>query len=84
MKDWSDYTKTKTTSGSSEDSKPSIKEYMLIKLTDNFLAFAVFILFIILFSVGLFAELGTKTDWTLHAAELCLGVFLGLLKKQSK
>jgi hypothetical protein len=84
MKDWAEYSKSKTTGGSTENSKPSIREYMLIKLTDNFLAVAVFVLCVIFAAIGIFGKQDNNTAWTLHAAELCLGVFLGLLKKTNK
>lgn len=84
MKEWTTYTKTKGSEGSSEsEDKPKIGEYILIKITDNFLAIAVFILCIFFGLIGLFAKLpSTNTDWALHASELSLGVFLGLLAKK--
>lgn len=83
MKEWTSYTKTKNSEGSSETiDKPKVLEYILIKVTDNFLAIAVFALCISFGGVGLFCELKSdSTNWALHAAELSLGVFLGLLKK---
>lgn len=84
MKEWTAYTKSKNIDGSSEgNDKPSIVEYILIKTTDNFLAIAVFILCIIFGFIGLLCNLdGESTTWSLHASELSLGVFLGLLSKK--
>ena len=84
MKEWTTYTKTKNSDGSSENNdKPKIFEYILIKVTDNFLAIAVFILCIFFGVIGLFCELKPdSTNWALHASELSLGVFLGLLTKK--
>lgn len=84
MKDWSEYSKSKVTQGSSENTRPKILEYMLIKLTDNFLAVAVFVLCIAFAYIGLFVKQDSNTTWALHASELCLGVFLGLLKRSGK
>lgn len=83
MKEWSAYTKTKNIDGSSERTeKPEIHEYILIKVTDNFLAISVFLLCIFFGLIGLFCELNdNSTTWALHASELSLGVFLGLLKR---
>lgn len=84
MKEWTAYTKSKNSDGSSEgNDKPNILEYILIKATDNFLAIAVFILCIIFGLIGLFCNLnGASATWSLHASELSLGVFLGLLAKK--
>lgn len=84
MKEWTAYTKSKVGDGASEQSeKPKIQEYILIKITDNFLAIAVFILCILFGCLGLFGTLSeTSTTWALHASELSLGVFLGLLSKK--
>jgi len=84
MKEWTTYTKSKNSDGSSEgNNKPNIREYILIKITDNFLAIAVFILCILFGLIGLFSGLNdTSATWALHASELSLGVFLGLLSKK--
>ena len=87
MDDWKTYSATKNESqqGSSEN-KAKILEYILIKLTDNFLVVAIFSLCLLGGWVGLFkidnSTNPDKVNWALHAAELCLGVFLGLLKKK--
>jgi hypothetical protein len=83
MKDWSEYSKSKINSGSSENNKPKVFEYILIKLTDNFLAVAVFVLCLVFGYIGLFTNISeSNIPWALHASELCLGVFLGLLAKK--
>lgn len=87
MKDWAEYSKTKSIGSSSEENRPKVLEYILIKLTDNFLAVAVFVLCILFGYMGLFKLDANEKNmtWALHASELCLGVFLGLLaKKPSK
>ncbi|MGZ2368604.1 hypothetical protein ACXR6G_02310 [Ancylomarina sp. YFZ004] len=84
MREWTTYTKTKNGDGSSENSdKPKIIEYILIKLTDNFLTIAVFILCILFGTLGLFyIKADSNITWALHASELSLGVFLGLAKRK--
>ena len=84
MKEWTTYTKTKNSDGSSEnEDKPKIAEYILIKITDNFLAIAVFALCIFFGLIGLFCELEPEPkNWALNASNLALGVFLGLLTKK--
>jgi hypothetical protein len=84
MKEWSAYIKSKNSDGSSENSdKPKIAEYILIKITDNFLAISVFALCIIFGLIGLFCELQPDPkNWALNASNLALGVFLGLLSKK--
>ena len=84
MKDWTEYSKAKVVVGSSENAKPNVFEYMLIKLTDNSLAASVLFLCILFALIGLFCDRNENTAWTLHASELCSGVFLGLLKKHGR
>ena len=84
MKEWTTYAKTKNGDGSSEnENKPKIFEYILIKITDNFLAIAVFALCIFFGLIGLFCELAMESEkWALNTSNLALGVFLGLLTKK--
>jgi hypothetical protein len=84
MKDWSEFAKTAQATAESVGTAPSAWQYIIIKATDNFLAISVFILTLIFAYVGLFTFTDIESDkasWSLNAANLCLGVFLGLLKK---
>jgi len=84
MEEWTAYAKTKSGDGASElRDKPKIQEYILIKITDNFLTIAVFVLCILFGGIGLFGSLSEQSiTWALHASELSLGVFLGSLTKK--
>lgn len=84
MKDWDQYARTCQETAKTAGAKPSTWGYLFIKATDNSLAISVFLLTIFFASVGLFyfsAVQTEQTNWALHASELCLGVFLGLLKQ---
>jgi len=86
MENWSEFAQTHNESATSSGEKPKVIEYILIKIIDNMLPTSVFIL-TIFFAIMAFFFLNdtVKTNWALHAAELSLGVFLGLLKsKKSK
>ncbi len=87
MKDWDQFAKTVQKTAQVSGVKPNPLTYMFIKATDNSLAIAVFLLTILFAFVGLFwfeAADSEKINWALHASELCLGVFLGLLKSGQK
>ncbi len=80
MKDWAKFSRLEGIA-KTEGSTPSIWRYIAIKLTDNGLATIVVFLLLFFGSIGLFVTTTeTQTNWALHAAELCLGVLLGLLK----
>jgi|GEM_PF-6430350 len=86
MKEWQTY--TKSSQGASQGSgQPSVKEYLLIKLSDNWIAVAVLVVFLFCAVAGLICsnsqgtEMAEASKWFFDSAKLCLGVFLGLLKK---
>lgn len=87
MKDWSQFAKACNDTAKATGSKPNPLDYFIVKFTDNLIPFSIFILTIVFAYVGLFmidpAE-NQKVNWALHAAELSLGVFLGLLKGSHK
>lgn len=85
MRDWQSYHKSAVGSNDSAG-KPSVREYFMIKLSDNWIAVAVLMLFLICMVAGLIctkfgAENSEAAKWSFDSAKLCLGVFLGLLKK---
>jgi len=87
VNDWEQFARTTQDTAKVAGAKPSAWQYLLIKATDNSLEIAVFVLTLIFTYIGLFIFDSTqleKTNWALHAAELCLGVFLGLLKTNGK
>lgn len=87
MKDWSQYAKTVKDSHQTGGAEPKISSYLAIKFVDNLLPLSVFILTMVFSIIALFVidtENQQKLNWALHAAELCLGVFLGLLKGSHK
>lgn len=78
---WIDFSKIHRNNVSASSGKPPITEYLIIQAADN--ALAISVLFLLLFFAGcaLFSSLPDEVlKWAIHAAELCLGVFLGLLK----
>jgi hypothetical protein len=85
MKDWQTYSKSAV--GNSESAgRPSVREYLLIKLADNWIAVAVLVLFLICTAAGVASDLygpasSKAGQWCFDSAKLCLGVFLGLLKR---
>ncbi|MFC1524284.1 hypothetical protein ACFL6N_05795 [Thermodesulfobacteriota bacterium] len=83
MEDWASFAKTSQETATVTGANPNPWAYLIIKSTDNFLGISVFVLTLVFASIGLFGFDSTqidKTNWALHAAELSLGVFLGLLK----
>ncbi len=85
MKDWAQFAKTRTES-SQNGAAPKVLDYFLIKLVDNWLAAGVLLLLIFFVLLIIFTRGGAPQDvevnkWLTHCAGLCLGVFLGLLKK---
>lgn len=87
MKDWNLFAKTHHDHVATSGEKPRVIDYVFLKITDNMLEIGVFCLTLIFAYIGLFSMNETQTskvNWALHAAELCLGVFLGLLKGVKK
>ena len=86
MQDWSKYTKTVTDAKTSTGESPKVGGYILIKMTDNFLIIGLVILTLLFACIGIFyeTEIPEKTNWALHASELCLGVFLGVISSKYK
>ena len=83
--DWADYIKAHKTAGEtfSDNKRPHIVEFALFKVINNGLASSVFALTIFFSTVGIFSNRpADATNFALHAAELSLGVFLGLLAKR--
>lgn len=86
MKDWNEYTKVvseaKTTTGES----PKVWGYILVKITDNFLLLLLIVITLSFAIIGIFYNTDNteKTNWALHVAELCLGVFLGVISTKYK
>ena len=92
MKEWNTYAQSRggTKQAAGGDDSPKVSEYLLIKLSDNWLAVAVLLL-LVLFS---FAGLGCKMsdsvqvnetgNWFFEVAKITLGVFLGLLTSARK
>ena len=85
MKDWQTYAKS-AVGNSDAPSQPSVKAYFLIKLSDNWIAVSVLFLFIFCMLAGLISNAYSQGNsegakWCFDSAKLCLGVFLGLLKK---
>lgn len=85
MKDWSNFLDVTGKAVASTGYKPSFWSYLAIKLVDNALAACV-TFFVLFFSIiGLFfVDQANKesVNWVLHAAEVCLGVLLGILKSR--
>lgn len=86
MKDWNEYTKVVSEAKTATGKSPKIGGYILVKLTDNFLVVGLVMLTLIFAGIGIFYETNEpeKTNWSLHAAELCLGVFLGVISSKYK
>lgn len=85
MKDWQAYAKS-AVGNSDTATQPSVKEYLMIKLSDNWISVAVLLLFILCMVAGLLSDAygqqnSEAAKWCFDCAKLCLGVFLGLLKK---
>ncbi len=86
MKEWTEYSKA-ARAPEKGGAEPSIWGYVAIRLIDSMLPVSVLVLTLIFFFTALFFIKdtdGTRLNWALHAAELCLGVFLGLLKGSIK
>ena len=80
MKDYQQYYQTVAKSADTTGQKPSIREYILIKLVDDLFIVLLFVLTFFFAVVGLFftPTNGEGTKWALDSAKLCLGIFLGL------
>lgn len=82
MMDYLKFVQSHTVKGSGESKPPSTRKYFWVQVIDNGLAIAVFILCVLFGLIGLFVDAAEdRVSWALHAAELCLGVLLGLLAK---
>jgi hypothetical protein len=80
MKDFNKYYSIVSSTADTTGQRPSVRDYVLIKLVDN-----VFIILLVVLTLA-FAWYGLsrpksepdQSKWALNAASLCLGVFLGL------
>jgi hypothetical protein len=88
MTDWASFTKIHGERIATTGEKPKITHYLVVKATENMLKISVFILILLFAYIGIYGATtqtdANKMNWALHAAELCLGVFLGLLKSSEK
>jgi len=86
MQDWSAYVKSTSQAKTTTGETPKVGGYILIKITDSFLIIGLVILTLLFAGIGIFYETTNteKTNWALHAAELCLGVFLGVISTKYK
>ncbi|HET9569786.1 MAG TPA: hypothetical protein VFP20_00030 [Bacteroidales bacterium] len=86
MKDWSEYLKVVSEAQATTGERPKVGGYILIKITDNSLIIVLILLTLIFSGLGLFLKCDTpdKTSWAFHAADLCLGVFLGVISTRYK
>lgn len=82
MKDYKDYYTTVIESSGTTGNKPSVYQYMVIRLCDNSLIVVLFFLLIFFTCLGIFVK--DVSAWCLDAAKLCLGVFLGLFAAKKK
>jgi len=85
MKDWAQFEKSRK-ENSQSGTVPKVSDYFLIKLADNGIAASVLLLLIGFVVLTYLTRGGAPQDmevnkWFSHCAGLCLGVFLGLLKK---
>jgi hypothetical protein len=87
MKDYKEYYNTIMQSTATTGDKPRIRDYILIKVTDNVLIVLLFILTISFVAAGMYCTLKNSlqlSTWLLDAGKLCLGVFLGLFAAKNK
>lgn len=86
MKDWSEYTKVVSEAKTTTGERPRIGGYILVKLADNFQIILLVAFTLIFAGIGIFyiTKEPEKTNWALHASELCLGVFLGVISTKYK
>lgn len=87
MTSWEQFAKTHHEGVTTTGTKPSPLEYVVIAATENALSIVVIVFTLLFAIVGLFMFSPTdreKMNWALHAAELCLGVLLGLLKTRRR
>lgn len=80
MKDYQRSYQTVAGSAATTGQKPSVWVYLVIRLADNIAIVLLFALTLTFAAVGLCAP-STNTEaikWSLDAAKLCLGVFLGV------
>jgi hypothetical protein len=80
MKDFQQYYRTVVKSAQITGQKPSVYQYLLLRLADNISFVLLTMIMLLLASIGLLLQPkdpdGAK--WALEAARLCLGVLLGL------
>ena len=82
--DFQTYASTVNQSIQATGSMPSAWHYFSVIFTDNLSSIILLIVTMTFAILGLFVlnpEHKDQVNWALHAAELSLGVFLGLLKK---
>ncbi|WP_133298296.1 MULTISPECIES: hypothetical protein [unclassified Pseudomonas] len=90
MKDWNTYAQSRKTTSSGSGAEATVKEYLSIKLADNWIAVVVVIVMVVFAVAGVVCLIPDKgavnasSVWFFDAAKLCLGVFLGLLTAGKK
>jgi hypothetical protein len=86
MNNWSDYVKTKGPSAQTGGVPPSAKEYFFIKVTDNWSILLTIILIVFFFCAGAWIKDPSNniSAYFFDAGKVCLGLFIGLLKKEGK
>lgn len=78
MSDWSDYTDTKTKARKTTGTAPTIIEYIFFKITNKALEVFLILLIVMFTSIAIISNNQQMVTFSLHAVELCLGVFLGM------
>jgi hypothetical protein len=80
MKDFERYYRIVSKSGETTGQKPSVWQYVLLRLADNFAVVLLTAITLFLASIGLLLPRDNQeaSRWALDAAKLCLGVLLGL------
>ena len=77
---WEDYTEIHKKSETYGGRPPRLRDYCFLKLIEHGYSVSVLLLTLIFTAVAFLvkADDPAKVNWALHAAELSLGVFLGL------
>ena len=84
MTDFEKWYKITKASAETAGTQPKIRDFMAVQVVDNFQDLLLLGFTVALWLVGVYGSLGPDgKTFTLHAAELCLGVFLGRFKKRS-
>jgi hypothetical protein len=78
MKDYKEYYNIVKSNDTATGSKPSVAGYLWIKVVDNGLLIALFILVITFFTSSIYASNEKISNFSMDAFKLTLGVFLGL------